>query len=343
MPDFLQVAVIIDATRVYHRKMLPGVTDYANEVGNWQLYVEEGPQERLPDFRTWDGHGILAAAHSRKVISALEDLRIPIVKLQGMEADGFLTHAPSFNTDNESIGRLGAEHFLSQGFSNFAFCGFPRNTMTSFAYERAEAFRGRVEENGKKCQIYTGRHLYAKRWREMQDELGQWLLSLPKPVGLMAANDARARHVLEACRTVGLHVPEDVAVLGVDNDELLCEAMYPHLSSVEQGARRLGYEAASMLDKMMHGQKPAQMQYCFTPEKLVKRQSTDTTAFDDLEITEAVRYIRAKAVAGMRVQDVINHMGMSRSSLAMKFKAALGRSVHDEIRRVQIEHSALFD
>ena len=211
--------------------------------------------------------------------------------------------------------------------------------MTLFAHERAYAFRQRVEEEGKKCQIYTGRHLYAKRWREMQQELGKWLTSLPKPVGLMAANDARARHILEACRTVGLHVPEDVAVLGVDNDELLCEVMRPHLSSVEQGARRLGYEAAAMLDRIMHGEKPNQMQYLFVPEKLVKRQSTDTTAFDDPDISEAVRFIRSKATAGMRVQDVIEHMGMSRSSLAMKFKAALGRSVHDEIRRVQIDHA----
>ena len=107
MPEFRQVAIIIDATRVYHRKMLPGITDYANEVGNWQLYVEEGPQERLPDFRTWDGHGILAAAHSRKVISALEELTIPIVKLQGTESDKDLVRSPSFSTDNESIGRWG--------------------------------------------------------------------------------------------------------------------------------------------------------------------------------------------------------------------------------------------
>lgn len=339
MPEFRQVAVIIDATRVYHRKMLPGITDYANEVGNWQLYVEEGPQERLPDFRTWDGHGILAAAHNRNIIAALEDLSIPIVKLQGSENDRDLIRSPSFSTDNESIGRMGAEHFLDQGFSSFAFCGFPRSTMTVFSHERADAFRQRVEEAEKKCDIYNGRHLYAKQWREMQQELGAWLLSLEKPVGLMAANDARARHVLEACRIVGLHVPEDVAILGVDNDELLCEAMQPHLSSIEQGAHHLGYEAAAILDRMMHGKRPPRMQYLFKPEKLVKRQSTDTMAFDDPEISEAVRFIRAQATQGMQVQDVIDHMGMSRSSLAMKFKAALGRSVHDEIRRVQLEHA----
>ena len=161
---------------------------------------------------------------------------------------------PYFATDNEAIGRLGAEHLIERGFCRLAFCGLPPTRMTPWSLQRAKAFQERAREAGLPCSVYAGRCITVRKWTDLQHELVAWLESLEKPVGLMATYDDRARHVLEACRTAGLRVPEDVAVLGVDNDEVLCELTDPPLSSIEQGTRSLGYQAAALAGPVDGGQ-----------------------------------------------------------------------------------------
>ena len=339
MPSLRQVAVIIDATRVYQRKILPGIADFANDVGNWELYVEEGPQEKLPDFQTWRGDGILASLYVRHIAEALGKVRIPVVKIETTNLNSLIRGAPVFRTNNEAIGRMGAEHLLDQGFRSLAYYGFPRSGLTLFSTERAEAFRRRAEEADAACSVYTGRFLHARKWNELQSGLQAWLSDLKKPVGLMASQDAKARHVLEACRKLGLRVPEDVAVLGVDNDEILCRVTRPSLSSIEQGARRLGYEAAAMLQRFMDGEKATDGEFLIEPEGVVRRQSTDTVAVDDPDVASAVRFIRQETARGLKVADVVEHVGLSRSSLRMKFQAALQRTVDDEIRAARLNRA----
>lgn len=337
MPATRLIALVVDATRSYHRKMVPGVADYVREAGNWRLYVEEGPQERLPDFRDWKGDGILSTLENPRVVESLVQLRIPVVGMERVFGDKRTSHIPCIGTNNEVIGRLGARHLLDQGFQRLAFCGFPRARLTEFSQKRAESFRRCAEEAGCPCSVYAGRHVFARKWLEMQRAMSDWLASLETPVGVMACNDARARHVLEACRAIGARVPDDVAVIGVDNDEILCEVTQPKLTSIEQGARRIGYLAAKTLDRMLSGKKPLRRDVYVEPEGVVRRQSTDVLAVDDPDIAEAIRYVREHACKGMRLEDLVEHVHLSRSSLASKFKATLGRSVHEEIRRVQLE------
>ena len=154
---------------------------------------------------------------------------------------------------------------------------------------------------------------------------------------MMASNDGRALHVLQACRAEQMRVPEDVAIVGVDNDDVMCELANPPLTSVEQGARRIGFEAAALLDTMMTGQAPPRQSTAVPPEGLVARQSTDVLAIGDPDVAESLRLIRRRACEPLAVRDVLDAATVSRSTLEARFRAVLGRSIHGEIRRVQLE------
>jgi LacI family transcriptional regulator len=184
-----------------------------------------------------------------------------------------------------------------------------------------------------------GGSLQGSKSNKLPKELAAWLKSLNKPVGLMACYDVRARHVLMTCRRLGLLVPEDVAIIGVDNDELMCELTNPPLSSVEQGSRRIGFEAAALLDRLMAGQKSPQKRFTVEPEGIVARQSSDILAIKDVEVAAALQFIRHHACKGIQVPDVVWTVAISRSAIESRFKAVTGRTIHAEIQRVQIERA----
>jgi len=336
------VALIYDATLPYDLKIIEGVAAYVQQVRNWSVYIEEYAlhDQRLPDLRTWHGDGILADFDHPKVPEAIRGLKIPVVGFGG----GYGWYDPKsgipyFATDNTTVAQLAAQHLLDRGFRRFAFCGYPRTPINGWSEERAIAFKEHIGRAGYSCSVYSGRHKTARRWGPIQESLCRWLQSLERPLGLMAATDKRARHVLEACKTLGLRVPEEVAVIGVDNDEMLCRLATPSLTSVSQGTRQLGYRAAALLDRMMDGHKPQQLKHVTEPEGVVCRRSTDVLAIEDAELAEVIRYVYDHACEGIKVRQVIAMAGVSRSTLEARFEAALGRSIHTEIRRVQIERA----
>jgi LacI family transcriptional regulator len=172
----------------------------------------------------------------------------------------------------------------------------------------------------------------------MEDELARWLLSLPRPVGVMASYDIRARHVLDACRRVGLAVPDQVAVIGVDNDEFLCNLSDPPITSVAPDTRRTGYEAAALLDRLMSAREKQRGQAVFVqPLGVVTRRSTDAFALGDPDVSAAVRFIREHAYHGITVKDVLAEVPVSRRVLEGRFRKLLGRTPHDEIARIRLE------
>lgn len=334
------VALIVDAAKPYDRKIISGVAQYVKEQGNWSLYVEEDPLQKLPDLRSWQGNGIIANFDDRRVAAAVRGLKVPVVGVGG----GYgwydsATRIPYFASGDEAIAQLAADHLIERGFRRLAFYGYPRTRIIRWSEERALAFQKRANQAGISCSIYTGRHGTARKWTELQRGLTAWVASLEKPVGLMACNDVRARHVLEACRALGLRVPEDVAVIGVDNDEMICDLTDPPLSSIEQGARRMGHEAASLLDQLMHGKKPPRLRFVVEPVGVVARRSTDILAIEDPDVATAVHYIRKHACERIVVNDVVNQVAVSRSTLKNRFKAAMGRTVHAEIQHVQLERA----
>ena len=202
-----RVALILDTNRPYQRKIIRGVAAYTREVGCWNLYVEENPLDKLPDLRTWCGHGIITTFLERRYAEAVHGLRIPVVGVEGgyawYEPDSGI---PYYCTDNEAVARMAAEHLVGQGYLRLAYCGVARNRSNAWSAARARAFRQWAREAGAPCSFYVGR-LSTRNWAELQRGLARWLRTLKKPVGVMAANDARARHVLAACRAIGAACP----------------------------------------------------------------------------------------------------------------------------------------
>jgi LacI family transcriptional regulator len=337
------VAVILDAASPYDRLIIGGVAQYAREHGPWSLYVEEDPLQKLPDLSRWHGQGIIANFDDRGVAKAIEGLSLPIVGVGG--GFGWYDQAsgiPYIYTDNERIARLAAEHLLACGFEQLAFCGLKRSQINGWVAERAEAFAAACREAGRACEVFTGRHATARRWRELQGELCEWLAGLPKPVGIMACNDVRARHVLEACRSLGLVVPRDVAVLGVDNDEVMCELTDPPLSSIDQAARRIGYEAAAALDRLIRGRGRGGVaagpprRTVIPPIGVVARASTDTMATDDETVQLVLERLRANPWERPDVAALAAEACVSRSTLEHRFREVVGRSIHEAFVRQRV-------
>lgn len=332
------VALIYDATRAYDLKVMTGVAAYLQEGADWNVYIEENSlkDQRLPDLRTWKGDGIIADFDNPRVAAAVVESKLPAVAF----GSGYGWYAPEsripyFFTNNRAIAHLAADHLLDRGFRNFAYCGYPRTPINGWSEERERAFVARLKRRDLACRVYRGGH----GWTAMQSALGEWLEALPKPLGVMAANDNRARQVLEACRAQSLRVPEEVAVIGVDNDELLCQLSSPLLTSVVQGARRVGHEAAVLLDHIMDGHKPRRRRMVIDPESVVTRRSTDILAIEDAVAAKAMAFIWEQALRGIKVKDVAEAVTCSRAALETRFKTALGYSVHTAIGNVRLEQA----
>ncbi|MFT5127943.1 MAG: LacI family transcriptional regulator [Rhodothermales bacterium] len=337
MSNVREIALILSINKPYDRQIIAGVSAYTRTVENWSLYLEDDSLEMIPDLSTWQGDGVIADFDDTRVAEALKGLSIPIVGLGG----GFRGSNPGvpnvyYDTDNEAIAKLAFDHFAERGFSRFGFCGVPQTAINRWAQERGDCFKRVASEARFSCSVYNGRYSSPRQWRAMQKSLQRWLKTLVPPVAILACNDARARHVLEACKRIGLRVPEDVAVLGVDNDSLMCELATPQLSSVAQGTDRLGYEAAAMLDRLIDGEVHEADRFVIPPAQVMTRHSTEVMAIDDTLISAALLYISKNACSCIQVDDVARQVRCSRSTLEKRFRAVLGRSVHAEIGRVQL-------
>jgi LacI family transcriptional regulator len=231
---------------------------------------------------------------------------------------------------------MAAEHLLDRGFRCFAYLG---SEDRPWSRERSESFGKRIAVAAFEPHIFcTNSKL--RSWRSFereQNRLAEWLKSLPKPVGLMAGNDMRGRHVIEACRIAGLQVPDQVAVIGVDNDELICDLTDPPMSSVALNAQKAGYETAELLDKLMSGEKMSGQNIVVQTTHVVARQSTDILAIEDRIVAEAIRFVRQHSTEAIQVDDAVSHVAMSRRNLELRFHRALGRSIYSEIKRVRTQ------
>jgi LacI family transcriptional regulator len=343
MPDRTRrVALIYDAKLPYDLKVISGIARYVQEGAELNIYIEEDAlqSQRLPDLKSWHGDGILADLDDPGVAAAVSRAKLPVVGFGG--GYGWYSREspiPYFFSNQTAVADLAADHLIERGFRHFAFCGLPQTPANLWGEERCLAFAKRLETRGFSCHVYPVVHKSTRQWTSVLASLGAWLKTLPKPVGLMAANDKRARHVLEACHTYGLQVPEEVAVIGVDNDEVLCELSSPQLSSVEQDAKRIGYEAIALLDRLMGGEKPGQRHFFIDPLGVVTRRSTDILAVEDRLVASTISFIQSSASQGIRVRDVVNSLAISRSSLETRFKAATGQTISAAIRRAQLQRA----
>ncbi len=339
-PDRPRVALLIESSRAYGRRTLFGVARYVREHRPWSIFLQERSLgEKCPEWlKDWKGDGIIARVESRQIAEGIKRLRIPAVDVRYLLRNlGW----PSVRPDDAAAARLAFEHLRERGFRQFAFCGF---NGADYSDVRRDSFQACVTNAGLPCHIYTDSTTLRKTTTQEHEARGlkdsehvvRWLENLPKPIGLMACNDIRGQQVLNACRVAGISVPEEVAVIGVDNDEMLCELSDPPLSSVSLDTERIGYEAASLLDQMIAGKQPKQELILVQPAGVVTRRSTDVLAIEDRHITTATQYIREHACEGIDVSNVLKVVPLSRSTLERRFYRVLGHSPKEEILRTRL-------
>lgn len=330
-----KVILMVETSRAYGRSVLRGIAKYSRTHGPWAFYSEPGGLEAaLPKMKHWGADGIIMRDSGR----GSEALKLGVPVIVSVHLKEHIKGMPFIDTNGVRIGRMAAEHLLERGFRHFAFCGFDD---LHWSRNRCENFGKRIAKAGFETHIYKQPRSRAKRiWENEQEIMVEWLKSLPKPIGLMACNDDRGRHVSEACKVAGLDVPEEVAIVGVDNDELVCELSDPPLSSVALNVERGGYEAAELLDKLMARRRAAHKDIIVEPTHVVTRQSTDVMAIEDSDVVKALRFIRQHANEPIQVGDVLKAVTLSRRALQKRFRSLLNRSVHDEIRRMRTEQVA---
>jgi len=340
-----KVALLIETARGYGRQMLRGIARYARLHGPWGFYVTPGDFEQaLPRMRQWGGTGIIARIESNAIARAVLESGLPTIALdlaeKELEPDNPLAQLSEVASDSEGAARMAAEHLLGRGFRHFAFAGIAKRVWSR---RRAAGFCQAVADAGFTAEVYQPPRARRDRlWEREQPRLAEWLRSLPKPVGVMACNDDRGREVLEACRAAEIQVPEEVAVIGVDNDELLCELADPPLSSVALNAEGTGYRAAALLDQMMRKRLRKPRRLVAKPLHVVTRRSTDAIAIEDPEIAKAVGFIHDHATELIQVEDVVRHVAISRRNLETRFRRLIGRTPHAEMQRVRLQRAMRF-
>lgn len=329
------VALLIETSNGYSRGLLEGVIAYTKEQRNWSVYLTEQERGAPPPtwLKNWGGHGIIARIETDAIGQQLKRCGVPIVDLS---AARHIKGVPWADTDDRTISKLAVEHFTERGFRSLAYCG---DAGFQWSSERCFYFRRFAEMAG--CCFFE--HQSVARYDQGFDAVAEkrrimdWIAQLPRPVGIMGCYDYKAQEVLDACRQLKIPVPAEAAVLGVDNDHLICELSEPTLSSIIPDTKRTGYEAASLLDRMMSGEHVASEDPLITqPLGIQLRESTDTVAIEDEEVAKALQIIRRQAFANIRVTDILGHIDLSRRAFEHRFKKIVGHTPHREIQRVRM-------
>jgi LacI family transcriptional regulator len=334
----LHVALLVETSLASGRDILRGIALYLREHQPWALYHEpRSLEESVPRWlRKWKGDGIIARIQNQSIAAEVRATGIPAVDVLGLVPQ---VSIPLVHVDDAQIARMAAGHLLERGFRHFGFFGIEGENWSE---RRRESFAECAHAAGCSLGVYElpRDQARATTWERMEDELASWVRHLPKPAGVMVCSDQRGPQFLEACRRAGVQTPDEVAVVGVDNDEPLCEVCNPPLSSVNANHLRVGYHAAALLDRLMRGRQAPPQPILIEPERVVTRMSTDVLAIEDRAVANVLRLIREQACAGIKVDDLARQAGLSRSVLQRRFRTLLKRSVHEELLSVRLKRAS---
>jgi LacI family transcriptional regulator len=327
-----KIALLVETSNTYARGLLQGIVSYVHEHGPWSIYLaEQSRGQRLPTWLArWKGDGVIARIENTSVATIVKKLGAPTVD---MSAARLIPSVPWVETDDVAVARMAAEHLLERGFRHFAFVG---DNHFNWSRGRELTFVRLTQEAGYDCSV---RHLSTLPSQEHQaslERLSAWIARLPQPLGVMAAYDPIGEHVLGACRHRAIRVPDEVAVISVDNDEVFCALAEPSMSSIVLDPYRTGHAAAALLARMMAGEPIRGEGHLFPPLRVSGRRSTDALAIQDRAVAEAVRFIREHFRDGISVKDVLKAVPLSRRTLESRFAKVIGRTPHAEILRVQL-------
>ena len=323
-----RIALLIETSTSYGRTLIRGILQYANVASSWIFYNEpRGFGDAVPVLSKQNIDGIIMRDTPENM--PLLDMKIPTVV--SIRYEKSIPGVPNIISDSNEIGIMAAKYLQEKGFTTFAFCGFDNMPWSK---EREQAFIAAIPKNSN-TYIYRKKQEKPNYDKQLQD-IANWLTELPKPVGLMACNDVRGANIIEACKLAGVKVPQEVSILGVNNDDMICEMASPPLSSISLNIAKAGYEAAKTLDRLLKGKLDNPQNIIIKPETVVNRTSTDIFAINDPFVADALHYISRNSKLNIQVDDVANAVGINRRSLERKFRQVLKKTVYDEIKRVRI-------
>jgi len=335
-----RIALLFNANKMFDREVLAGIAAYlSSKRASWDLFVEEDFRLRLPNLANWEGDGIIADFDDPAVVKALSNSRIPVVGVGGSYAneDAYPAGVPYVATDNFKLVNLAYTHLIDVGLGQFALFSLPDAMENRWAQEREKAFRSLMQRDNFDVEIFRGQSSHGLPWGEAVAQQIEWLRSLPKPVGIIAVTDARARQLLQACQTANIAVPEQVAVIGIDNDPLTRMLSCVPLSSVIQGGNEIGRTAARMLHQLLDGAYLECTRILVPPAGINVLSSSGYQPVKDPRVMRARHFIRQYACQGIKGDQVADFVGVSRSTLEFYFQQELACSVHDEILRFKLD------
>lgn len=329
------VALVIETSNHYGRQMLLGIRSFMSQHADWAVHLTEQGRGAQPPrwLARWKGDGIIARVENKAVGEAVQAVGVPAVNVSATELTSDLH---TFISDSNAVAKLAAEHLIERGFEYYGYLG---DSRFKWSMNHGENFRNWIRKTGVECMVYEAHARDASNWDREQRRIATWIQSLPKPVGIMVNYDIRGQQLLDVCSRIGVRVPDEVAVIGQHNDEVLCEMCNPPLSSVIPNPQQAGYEAAFMLNKLMDGHRPKPKVHLIQPVGVATRQSTDIIAIEDRQIAEALKYVRENACLGIGVNDVLRRVPMSRTLLERKFRTLLRSSPYEEITRHRLRRA----
>lgn len=337
-----RITLLFNANKVYDRQVVEGVGEYLQaSQSDWDIFIEEDFRARTENIKDWLGDGVIADFDDRQIERLLSGANVPIVGVGGsyhVEQDYPPVHYIA--TDNRALVESAFLHLKEKGIYRFAFYGLPESSGKRWAQEREYAFRQLVAQSSYPGVVYQGMETTPDNWQYAQNRLTDWLHTLPPHTGIIAVTDARARHILQACEYLDIAVPEKICIIGIDNEELTRYLSRVALSSVAQGTRQMGYQAAKLLHQLLSGHPPESPRRILVPPlRVVARQSTDFRSLSDPSVIQAMHFIRHHACRGIKVDQVLDAVGISRSNLEKRFKEETGLTLHGMIHREKHERA----
>lgn len=332
----VRVGLVLSHSASYYREILRGIRSFALERPNWFLTPIFPDSRAVRMAGSLNCNGYIAHIFEQSLADALIATKRPVINVSGV-----LPELPfcRVSSDHAEVGRQGARHLLERSLSELAFVGYERHY---FSLERQRGFTEIAEQNGIRVSSFLERPRRVGEpdglWR-WNSSLQDWLQNLSKPIGILASDDVQGVQLSEYCNQLQFRVPDEVAIVGVDNDDLLCELARPSLSSVALPSERIGFQAAMLLDELMSSKRQKTESIVLPPGGVVVRASSDLQSIADLDVAQALRFIRTNSNRPIQVDDVLQAVNVSRRGLERRFRKSINRSIFEEINRAHVERA----
>lgn len=338
MEQRFKIALLFNANKIYDRGVIEGIGQYIQASQcTWDIFMEDEFIYHSDTIKNLSIDGIIADYDDPETVELLKNIEVPIIGVgSSYQNPEDYPNVPYVATDNNALIENAFLHLKQKGIDQFAFYGYPTTQKKHWSVERLNAFIQLMEKYEHKPVFYLGDKIHSYNWETSQEKLCGWIKTLPLHTGIIAVTDARARHLLQACEYLKIAVPDQLCIIGIDNEELIQYLSRVSLSSVVQGTKQIGYQAAKLLHKRLLDQPVSNKPMLIQPFKIEERRSTDYRSLQDPLVIQAMHFIRHRATQGIKTEQVLDHLRVSRSNLEQRFKEEMHKTIHQVIHEEKL-------